>query len=519
MLAGGCRSPGVRSTPAQAALQAPALIPNALTLAPGIHMLGSCSPSAVYAVETDSGLVLIDSGKEADARVVKADLSKVGLDWRRVRAILLTHAHGDHTGGAAHIRARTGARVYAGKGDAATIRTGEPEEAVFATLVVPGMEARRTPVDVGLRGGEAVRIGGAVFQALAAPGHSPGSICYVLERDGRRVLFAGDVLLCLNGNVQQVDPAMRSPFGTYVAYRAPRYRGSADAYLSTLRKLREMPPPDLVLPGHPRMDPEPQRPTFSAERWRSLMDEGIGELQALLERYARDGADFLDGQPKELEPGLYYLGDLGGRALYALYLNQKLLLVDAPGGPELPDVVAGALSRLRVPARTPAAILLTSADHTAISGLRSLLKRWRAAVVVPPEGREAVRADSRTAVRILTPEELRRAFGVEVGAVPLGGRGKAPVGYIATVRGKTVLLSGRIPARPDQPSMVALLADLRREGSGGSFLAAVARLGKLKPDLWLPAQPSYGQNANLYAGEWENMVIRNLAAMSGGVPE
>src|SRR6516165_9137989 len=76
----------------------------------GVYLLGSLDPAAAYVVETSDGLVLIDAGLESDAALLKQDMAKLGLDWRRVRVILLTHVHGDHSGGAEQLRAATGAK-------------------------------------------------------------------------------------------------------------------------------------------------------------------------------------------------------------------------------------------------------------------------------------------------------------------------------------------------------------------------------------------------------------------------
>src|SRR5581483_1043301 len=156
----------------------PPLRPTALTVAPGVHLLGDLAPSAAYAIETAQGLVLVDSGLEPDAGPVKAELAKLGLDWRTIRAVLLTHAHGDHTGGAAALRAETGAKVYAGEGDAGVLRDGSSREAFFSTFSMPDHAPRPTPVDVELGGDEVLDFGDVRIRALATPGHTPGSICY-----------------------------------------------------------------------------------------------------------------------------------------------------------------------------------------------------------------------------------------------------------------------------------------------------------------------------------------------------
>ena len=164
----------------------PLLVSAASTLAPGVNILGGLSPSAAYVVRTSEGLVLVDSGLQADASRLKSQMAELGLDWHGVRAILLTHAHGDHVGGAQHLREMTGAKVYAGAGDAAVLRAGGPREAFFSIFHMPDDTPHPTTVDVELRGGESLAFGAVTFRALDLPGHTPGSICYLMEKAGLR---------------------------------------------------------------------------------------------------------------------------------------------------------------------------------------------------------------------------------------------------------------------------------------------------------------------------------------------
>ncbi len=93
--------------------------PYPVAVVPGIYLLGGLAPAAAYVVDTSDGLVLIDTGLHAD--LVKRQMALLKLDWRRVCAIFLTHVHGDHCGGAEEFRTATGAKVYAGAGDAAIL--------------------------------------------------------------------------------------------------------------------------------------------------------------------------------------------------------------------------------------------------------------------------------------------------------------------------------------------------------------------------------------------------------------
>jgi glyoxylase-like metal-dependent hydrolase (beta-lactamase superfamily II) len=500
--------------PAHGSAAVPRLRPEALTIVPGIHMLGGLSPSAAYAIETNAGLVLVDAGLAPDAGPLKAQLTALGLNWRDVRAILLTHAHGDHSGGAQHLRDVTGAKIYAGRGDAAVLRAGGPREAFYSTFFMPQATTHPTAVDVELTGGEVIEVGNVRVHALAAPGHTPGSICYWLERAGLRVLFSGDVIMELYRDPTTPFKIRGHMLGTYATYLAPRYRGDAAAFLTTLHALEAFPAPDLVLPGHPRQDPEPQSPWMTPERWRTLIDDGLRDMETLVARYQADGADFLDGTPKNLLPELYYLGDFRGAAVYGFFAGARFFVVDAPGGLGLGDFLD---QRLRAFGREPApptAILLTACGADETAGLSELVARGHVQVVASPEGLDVVRRLCPAGTEVLSAEELPRKGWFAVTPIRLAGRGVAPMAYLVHWRDKTVLFSGRIPIKVNQASGSRLLADFRAGTADvHAYLTTLTQLVRWKPDLWLPAVPADGQNANLYGNAWELILQENWTSI------
>jgi glyoxylase-like metal-dependent hydrolase (beta-lactamase superfamily II) len=358
-----------------------------------------------------------------------------------------------------------------------------------------------TAVDVELDGGETIEVGDARFHALATPGHTPGSTCYLVERGDVRALFTGDVVMSLSG---------ANPLGTYATHLAPRYRGDAQAFLSSLRKLRDLPVPDLVLPGHPRQDYVPQNPRLSQRRWEALLDAGIREMETLLARRSRDGANFLDGNPKQLLEGLYYLGDVQGVALYGLFARSKFFLVGAPGGPRLLDFVAAQLRKLGREPALPTAVLLTSGDRELAAGLSELVARSHAQVVASRAALPAAKEWCPAQARLLAAEELPARGWFEVEPIPLGGRGLAPVAYKVAWAGRTVLFSGRIPIKLTLPEVEGVLKEFSESSSSApEYADSLNRLGELKPDLWLPSRPSLGQNASLYETDWEEILAAN----------
>ncbi|MGO9464395.1 MAG: MBL fold metallo-hydrolase [Isosphaeraceae bacterium] len=492
------------------ASRVPRLGRSAVTIVPGIHLLGGLSPSVAYVVETSQGLVLVDSGLDSEARLLKSQMAELGLDWNRVRAVLLTHVHGDHSGGAQSLRAATQARIYAGEGDVPVLQTGQPREAFFSTYYMPDNTPHPTTIDVPLKGGETLDFGDIRIRCIATPGHTPGSVCYLLERQNLRALFAGDVIMMLRGD-EVPRTELGKPLGTYSAYLAPRYRGNAHDSLDSLRRLRGLPVPDLVLPGHPGADVTPQSPRLSQASWEALLDRGIRDMEVLLARYEADGALFLDGIPKQLLPDLYYLGDFGGAAIYGFFASSKFFLVDAPGGPGLVEFVSARLRQLGREPVAPTAVLLTSCGPQATAGLKQLVETWHSQVVASPVDFEKLREVCPAATIMVSAWELSDRGWFSVSPISLLGRGEEAIAYQLPWRGRTVLFSGRIPVKANHDAQERLVADLvSPRGDLRAYFSSMTRLQSLHPDLWLPTNPADGQNANLYDKDWERTIEDNL---------
>jgi glyoxylase-like metal-dependent hydrolase (beta-lactamase superfamily II) len=170
-----------------------------LKLSPRLHFLrfpiGHC-----YLWHDADGLTLVDSGVPGSAPAIAEAISAIGYHPTHLRRLVLTHFHDDHIGSAAEIAGWGEVQVYAHRAEAPVIR-GEQvgPAAVLADWEVElqrsiGFEAP-TPepcrVDHEVGDGDVLDFGGGA-QAVAVPGHTPGSLAVYLPE--WRVLFTGDTI-------------------------------------------------------------------------------------------------------------------------------------------------------------------------------------------------------------------------------------------------------------------------------------------------------------------------------------
>jgi hydroxyacylglutathione hydrolase len=151
-----------------------------------VGLLG-CNCSVVVCPDTKEALV-VDPGDEAP-RILDA-LATLGA---RAVKIVHTHAHFDHVLGTGEVAARTGADTFVHAGDR-WLWDNVPLQLQTFRLGRPGDPGPPPPTRE-LQGDEALAFGRREARALHTPGHTPGSLCFLLERAGETpLLFAGDTL-------------------------------------------------------------------------------------------------------------------------------------------------------------------------------------------------------------------------------------------------------------------------------------------------------------------------------------
>jgi glyoxylase-like metal-dependent hydrolase (beta-lactamase superfamily II) len=172
---------------------------SSVQLAPGIVRIPTMPLDFLnsYAfLEDDGSVTLVDTGVRNSPPRIHAALAELGKKPEDVKRVLLTHAHGDHVGGAKGLSDHGGS-VHIHEHDTATLAAGRPLPSTSTTL--PARLLRRLPLPTWdtveasstFADGEVLDVAGGL-QVIHTPGHTPGHVSFL--HPGSGVLITGDAL-------------------------------------------------------------------------------------------------------------------------------------------------------------------------------------------------------------------------------------------------------------------------------------------------------------------------------------
>ena len=131
-------------------------------------------------ITSDYGHVLVDTGLPESAPLIAGNIEQLGFELDDVKAIVFSHAHVDHAGGAAELQRLTGAQIYALRPAEAVLRTGklpkDDPQAAARSPSIPTVERIWVATD-----GQLLGVGGIRVRVHATPGHTPGSATWTWD--------------------------------------------------------------------------------------------------------------------------------------------------------------------------------------------------------------------------------------------------------------------------------------------------------------------------------------------------
>ena len=213
-----------------------------------LYFVGQTEYTA-WAVTTSDGIIVIDPLFEysVEEEIVNG-LTKLGLDPKRIRYVVVSHAHRDHVAGAPFLQERFGARVVMAADDWEWLATD------------PGRwpKAKR---DIVAPDGYKLTLGDTTLTIHATPGHTPGTVSTIIPvKDGGRnhvaALWGGTGFNWRSGSPRYIRPD-----------RPPKFW--YDNYANSARRFRDIATKagaDVILSNHPQYDNSTTRLPAMAKR-------------------------------------------------------------------------------------------------------------------------------------------------------------------------------------------------------------------------------------------------------------
>jgi metallo-beta-lactamase class B len=158
-----------------------------------LYFLGTGAVGA-WAIRTSGGVILVDTLNNSDEakEYIEAGLQRLGIDPSEIKKVIISHAHGDHYGGAVYLKEKYGSEIIMSDTDW--------KELEKPTLQFDSPLWGRPPVrDVTVRDGDLVTLGDTSVKILVTPGHTPGTIATIIplkkgDTQHKAVIWGGNGL-------------------------------------------------------------------------------------------------------------------------------------------------------------------------------------------------------------------------------------------------------------------------------------------------------------------------------------
>ncbi len=153
--------------------------------------LSAAEDAAVYLVCFGNHAAVIDAGCGNSTETIIKNIKSCDLKCEQVDYLFLTHCHFDHTGGAEFLADALQCKIVAHELDAIYLESGDNGVTAASWY---GSTIHPFHVDIKISGsGKKLYLGERAIQAIHVPGHSPGSMVFLTESEGQKILFGQDI--------------------------------------------------------------------------------------------------------------------------------------------------------------------------------------------------------------------------------------------------------------------------------------------------------------------------------------
>ena len=212
------------------------------------------------------GVAIIDPTEDSEFDLTVAGVEKCGRKKTDIRWVLNTHCHVDHSMADKKFQ-QLGAQIILHEADADAVEKGTQ---VTAYYLLKGLkEFPQCPVARRLSDGEELELGTQRLRVIHTPGHTPGSVCFLLEAEGKNLLFSGDTVLYdgrlgLQGN----------PYADNMQYLASLRKLAGFTWNGTAVRW------DALLPGHGAMSMD--KAYVDVEKARASVEDSLARGREVL---------------------------------------------------------------------------------------------------------------------------------------------------------------------------------------------------------------------------------------------